>query len=59
MLEIHCRMCRTCGQTGLETSFEKKDGQMFRQTKALYVACGSLNKITEKQVEYAEKTGVI
>ena len=30
---------------------------MFRQTKALYVACGSLNKITEKQVEYAEKTG--
>lgn len=37
--------------------FEKKDGQMFRQTKALYVACGSLNKITEKQVEYAEKTG--
>ncbi len=31
--------------------------QKFKQTQGMYVACGSLNKITEKQVEYAQKNG--
>lgn len=31
--------------------------QKFKQTQDMYVACGSLNKITEKQVEYAQKNG--
>ncbi len=37
--------------------FTRKEQLKFKETKGLYVACGSLNKITEKQVEYAEKNG--
>lgn len=37
--------------------FNKKEEVKFRKTRGMYVACGSLNKITEKQVEYAEKNG--
>jgi len=38
-------------------SFNRTEPTSYRKTEGLYIACGSLNKITKKQVEYAEKQG--
>ncbi|MDO4313650.1 MAG: four-carbon acid sugar kinase family protein [Eubacteriales bacterium] len=35
-------------------SFHSRNEAQFRRTEGMYVACGSLNRITQKQVEYAE-----
>ena len=40
-------------------SFHRTTGQNFQRTKGMYVACGSLNEITKKQVEYGEKNGFV
>lgn len=37
--------------------FDRKEELKFKGTQGMYVACGSLNKITEKQVEYAQVKG--
>lgn len=37
--------------------FNRKEELKFKETQGMYVACGSLNKITEKQVEYAQAKG--
>lgn len=37
--------------------FHRKGEMKFRKTDRMYVACGSLNKITKTQVEYAEVNG--
>lgn len=38
-------------------SFHRTIVKKFRKTDSIYIACGSLNKITEEQVEYAENKG--
>lgn len=38
-------------------SFTRSETVSYRKTKGLYVACGSLNRITENQVKYAEAHG--
>ncbi len=38
-------------------NFHRKGERKFRKTDGIYVACGSLNKITKKQVEYAQTNG--
>lgn len=38
-------------------SFHRKEQKSYKKTDSLYVACGSLNQITKKQVEYAERHG--
>lgn len=38
-------------------SFNRTERTSYRKTEGLYIACGSLNNITKKQVEYAEKHG--
>lgn len=38
-------------------SFRHFEAKEFYQTKQLFVACGSLNRITEEQVDYAEQQG--
>lgn len=38
-------------------SFDKSEHTSYKKTDGLYIACGSLNEITKKQVEYAEKHG--
>lgn len=37
--------------------FQYTEKKTFEKTKGIYVACGSLNKITTAQVEYAEQYG--
>lgn len=37
-------------------TFKRSDRKTFTKTDGMYVACGSLNRITREQVEYAEKT---
>ncbi|MEW9109722.1 MAG: four-carbon acid sugar kinase family protein [Cytobacillus gottheilii] len=38
-------------------SFNRTETASYRKTEGLYIACGSLNKITGKQLDYAEKHG--
>ena len=37
--------------------FNRKEKMRFRKTDSMYVACVSMNKITENQLDYAEKNG--
>ncbi|WP_291583185.1 four-carbon acid sugar kinase family protein [Clostridium sp. UBA6640] len=47
------------GRLAKKLSFNRNGIKSFKKTEGLYVACGSLNEITKKQVEYAEKRGFI
>jgi len=38
-------------------SFNRTERTSYNKTDGLYIACGSLNEITKRQVEYAEKHG--